>query len=167
MRRKHRRLTTEADLDITPFMNLMIVLVPVLLINMVFAHTTVLELNFPRSSGAPATEQSIQPVVVISGDELQVTDNDGHVLREIPALDDGPDYDQLQQVMKQLKSRWPDQDDVTIRSAPDTRYQTLVRVMDSVRSFRTVEVTSVVEVTLFPNISVGDAPGSQISEVGQ
>ncbi len=35
------------DLDITPFMNLMIVLVPVLLLNMVFAHTSVLELNFP------------------------------------------------------------------------------------------------------------------------
>lgn len=33
------------DLDITPFMNLMIVLV--LLLNMVFAHTSVLELNFP------------------------------------------------------------------------------------------------------------------------
>tara|TARA_R110000823_G_scaffold215071_1_gene344769 strand:+ start:1720 stop:1845 length:126 start_codon:yes stop_codon:yes gene_type:complete len=28
-------------------MNLMIVLVPVLLLNMVFAHTSVLELNFP------------------------------------------------------------------------------------------------------------------------
>ena len=32
MRRKHRRLQSEADLDITPFMNLMIVLVPVLLL---------------------------------------------------------------------------------------------------------------------------------------
>ena len=57
MRRKHRRLQQEADLDITAFMNLMIVLVPILLINMIFAHTTVLELNFPEMDSASANQE--------------------------------------------------------------------------------------------------------------
>ena len=50
MKRRLRRPQEAADLDITAFMNLMIVLVPILLINMIIAHTSVLELNFPESS---------------------------------------------------------------------------------------------------------------------
>ena len=41
-----------AELDVTPFMNLMIVLVPVLLLSMVFTHTTVIDLNFPTGASA-------------------------------------------------------------------------------------------------------------------
>lgn len=174
MRRRHRRLTSEADLDVTPFLNLMIVLVPVLLMSVVFARTTIIELNFPRSSGAAAEEQPIRPVVIITGQQLAVTDSEGHVLREIPPLpvsdsEEGdtttPDYDQLLLVMKQLKKQWPEQEDITVKSSPDTHYQTLIGVMDTVRSFHTVEVTSLVEVKLFPNISVGDAPQGRVGEV--
>ena len=170
MRRRHRRLTSEADLDVTPFLNLMIVLVPVLLMSVVFARTTIIELNFPRSSGA-SQEQVIRPVVIIAGRQLTVTDSEGHVLRDIPPLvaEDGtetaPDYGQLLQVMKQLKTRWPDQDNITVKSTPETHYQTLISVMDTVRSFHAVEVTSLVEVVLFPNISVGDAPQTRVGEV--
>lgn len=174
MRRRHRRLTSEADLDVTPFLNLMIVLVPVLLMSVVFARTTIIELNFPRSSGAAAEEQPIRPIVLITGQQLDVTDSEGHVLRAIPPLevknDEGqettaPDYDQLLLVMKQLKTKWPEQEDITVKSSPDTHYQTLIGVMDTVRSFHAVEVTSVVEVKLFPNISVGDAPQQPVGEV--
>jgi biopolymer transport protein ExbD len=49
---KSRRLRTRrskdpADLDITAFMNLMVVLVPFLLITAVFSRLAVLELNLP------------------------------------------------------------------------------------------------------------------------
>ena len=56
MRRKHRKLTSSADLDITPFMNLMIVLVQVLLLGMVFSQIRMIELNFPgmEAGQAPA-----------------------------------------------------------------------------------------------------------------
>ena len=47
-----RRELDEGDLDITPFMNLMIVLVPVLLISMVFSHITILQLNLPDLTGS-------------------------------------------------------------------------------------------------------------------
>ena len=45
--RRHKKIQQEAELDITSFMNLMIILVPVLLISMVFNHITVLELRLP------------------------------------------------------------------------------------------------------------------------
>jgi len=53
--KRHRTRSREAaELDVTPFMNLMIVLVPVLLLSMVFTHTTVIELNFPTGEGSEA-----------------------------------------------------------------------------------------------------------------
>ena len=40
----------------------------------------------------------------------------------------------------------------------DTSYQTLVTVMDKVRSYPTVAQLEVVQAELFPVISLGDAP---------
>ncbi len=37
----------EADLDITPFMNLMIVLVPILLLGLIFSKITVVDVTLP------------------------------------------------------------------------------------------------------------------------
>ena len=53
-RRSQRYRGADAELDITAFMNLMIVLVPVLLLSMVFTHTTVIDLNFPSGESAEA-----------------------------------------------------------------------------------------------------------------
>ena len=51
MRRRHRRLSSSPELDITAFLNLMIVLVPVLLLGMVFNQVRMIELNFPGMPG--------------------------------------------------------------------------------------------------------------------
>lgn len=159
MRRKHRRLQSEADLDITPFMNLMIVLVPVLLLNMVFAHTSVLELNFPTGDSLSSEQkEELQIQVVIYDDRLVVADNQGGVIKSIPESDDGYNFGLLKNVMKELKSRVPDKKDVIIMPSRTTSYQTLVSVMDSVRSYEAVVAGKVVEAELFPQISLGDAP---------
>ena len=46
-RRTHRRKHPAAELNITAFMNLMVVLVPFLLMTAVFSHITILDLNLP------------------------------------------------------------------------------------------------------------------------
>ena len=159
MRRKHRRLQSEADLDITPFMNLMIVLVPVLLLNMVFAHTSVLELNFPTGDSVSSEQkENLQIQVVIYDDRLVVADNQGGVIKNIPEREGNYDFVLLKDVMKELKSRVPDKKDVIIMPSRKTSYQTLVSVMDTVRSYEAVVAGSVVEAELFPEISLGDAP---------
>ena len=57
-----RRFKEDPDLDITSFMNLMIILVPVLLMSMVLARTTVLDLKLPDMADAstPPTEEPPQ-----------------------------------------------------------------------------------------------------------
>ncbi|KEF32088.1 hypothetical protein D777_00722 [Marinobacter nitratireducens] len=159
MRRRHRRLKSDADLDITPFMNLMIVLVPVLLLNMVFAHTSVLELNFPTGeSSSQETEEDLQIQVVILDNRLFIADNKGGAIKDIPAREGQYDFAMLKDVMKELKRRVPEKRDVVIMPSGGTSYQTLVTVMDTVRSYETMVAGDVVEAELFPDISLGDAP---------
>ncbi|PCM45490.1 ExbD/TolR family protein [Marinobacter sp. ANT_B65] len=165
MRRKHRRLQSEPDLDITPFMNLMIVLVPVLLLNMVFAHTSVLELNFPTGeSMTPDQAEELQIQVVIHMDRLVVSDNQGGVIKAIAQKDGEYDFAVLKEVMKEIKSRVPDKKDVIIMPSRETSYQALVTVMDTVRSYDAVVAGNLVEAELFPEISLGDAPLAEASE---
>ena len=159
MKRKHRRLKNEAELDITSFMNLMIVLVPILLMNMVIAQTSVLELNFPTQDQISSTdEKALQLQVIILDDQLVVSDNKGGVIKTIEKKTDGYDFVLLGQVIQDIKHRIPNKKDITVMAEKSTSYQTLVSVMDKVRSFRTVVAGSVVNAELFPEISIADAP---------
>lgn len=160
MKRKHRRLRNkDTDLDITAFMNLMIVLVPILLMNMIFAQTSVLELNFPTQDNAPADQElALQLQVIILDDKLVVSDNKGGVIKQISKQDDAYDFEMLGKVMQEIKARVPDKKDITVMARKQTSYQTLVSVMDKVRSFKTVVAGSLVHAELFPEVSIADAP---------
>lgn len=80
------------------------------------------------------------------------------LIRRIDSTVQGHDYQTLSDLMQQLKTRYPEKMDATILSEPDTPYDTLVQVMDAVRSARAVQTGSHARVELFPEISVGDAP---------
>ncbi|KZY59342.1 biopolymer transporter ExbD [Oleiphilus sp. HI0071] len=159
MRRRHKRTRDDADLDITAFMNLMIVLVPILLINMIFAHTAVLDLNFPQSNALDNEQQEeLQLQVIILESQLVVSDNKGGIIKKIDNLKEEYDFALLGKVMQELKARVPDKKDITIMAKKETSYQTLVSVMDSVRAFPTVVAGNLVYGELFPEISIADAP---------
>lgn len=161
--RKHREA---ADLDVTPFMNLMIVLVPVLLLSMVFTHTTVIDLNFPagESDGGPVDPDAVHLEVTVRSDGFVVADGRGGVIKRLPKVDGAHDYQNLSKVMQELKRRMPDKEDIMVLLEDKTPYQTLVSVMDTVRSYPTVQQMEVVQAELFPVISLGDAPAA--SSVG-
>ena len=146
-------------------MNLMIVLVPVLLLSMVFTQTTVIELNFPSGDAAAGAfdEESVHLEVRVHNDRLLVADGRGGTIKELQFKDGGHDFDQLSLVMQELKKRMPDKDDVTVLLEEQTDYQTLVTVMDKVRSYPAVLGVEVVEAELFPVISLGDTPKTAVS----
>jgi biopolymer transport protein ExbD len=161
---KHRRRkqTEAADLDVTPFMNLMIVLVPVLLLSMVFTHTTVIELNFPtgESAGDAFEPDAVHLEVVVRNDTIVVADGRGGTIKTIGRVDGEYDFAQLSLVMQELKRRMPEKEDITVLLEQETSYQTLVTIMDKVRSYPTVQNLEVVNAELFPVISLGDSPTS-------
>lgn len=169
---RNRRLRNqEADLDITSFMNLMIILVPVLLMSMVFSHVTVLDLTLPDL--ASNSESSKDPKdeileLVIEDDQMVINYPAGAPLKRVPKIQDDETGEQvydfkmlstvLQEVKRLLQQKGIEKKDILILSQPDTSYQTIVRSMDTVRSFKAVVAASVVEAELFPAISLGDAP---------
>ncbi|MDA1076326.1 MAG: biopolymer transporter ExbD [Proteobacteria bacterium] len=162
LRRKHKHAEA-ADLDVTPFMNLMIVLVPVLLLSMVFTHTTVIDLNFPAGDAANAAfdPDAVHLEVIVRETELVVADGRGGKIKSIPASEAGHDFETLSLVMQEVKRRLPEKREVTVLLEARTDYQTLVSVMDKVRSYPTVQALEVVQAELFPVISLGDTPVAQ------
>ena len=163
MRRRHRRLTTQADLDITAFLNLMIVLVPVLLLGMVFSQIRMIELNFPgmEAGQAPDAENFRLVVTVIPGG-LEIADSERGLIEVLPVNGGAQDYQGLSAVLQQIKARMPDKTDVTLEVGPDVDYQTLVSVMDAVRSYPAVVAASVVHAELFPDVSLMDADEGRV-----
>ena len=59
--------------------------------------------------------------------------------------------------MQEVKRQLPEKRDVLVLSEPNIDYQNLVFTMDAVKSYKTVVATSVVEIELFPEISLGDS----------
>jgi len=159
MRGRFRRHRIPAqEMNITAFMNLMVILVPFLLITAVFTRMTVLELNLPgRSAGGPDTKQ-LHLEVIIRKDALEVGERSAGVLKRIEKTSSGYDYKTLSMVLQGVKQKFPDKTQATILSEPDTSYDTVVQVMDAVRVVTSVTAGSVTRYELFPEISIGDAP---------
>jgi biopolymer transport protein ExbD len=162
MRRWRKRHRQEAvELNITAFMNLMVILVPFLLITAVFSQVAILELNLPSSNDQPGADdpESMVLEVIVRPTALEVGERNRGLLASLPLKDDGYDYDGLQDYLKRVKAKFPDKVDASILLEPDIPYDTLVQVMDAVRIYEYVDPgAEAVQAELFPEISIGDAP---------
>lgn len=158
MRRRHRRAASSPELDITAFLNLMIVLVPVLLLGMVFSQVRTIELQFPgmESGEAPSVEELRLVVTIIPG-TIEVSDSERGVIRSLPLREGEQDFAGLLETLKSIKARVPEKTDVVLEVGPEIDYQTLVTAMDTVRSYPTVVAASKVEAELFPDIALANA----------
>ena len=163
MARRHhykRRSKDAHELDVTTFLNLMVVLVPFLLITAVFSRLTIVELNLPSSAGGPAPkEESFRVEVIVREAGIEIS-NGTAVIASIPKLDEEFDLQTLSDFMVELKQEYPEQDAASVLMEAHIPYDYLIQVMDIVRS---VEIESEGEedyelFALFSEISVGDAP---------
>jgi biopolymer transport protein ExbD len=159
-RNQLRRSRTTPGLDVTTFLNLMVVLIPFLLISAVFSRVTILELSVPTSTGEAAANTpnfAIEVIVRESGLEIA---NGMTVEAALPKKEGAYDMALLSQMLMRLKAAYPDKEDATVLMEPDIPYDYLVQVMDAVRGaeIRDEETDGVQRMILFPEISIGDAP---------
>lgn len=159
-RRRKRAMKEPPELDITTFLNLMVVLIPFLLISAVFSRVAIMELSVPTGAGGGASNApnlSIEVIVRSAGFELA---NGAQVVAAIPKKDDEYDMERLSELLIRLKADYPDKEDATILMEPAIEYDYLIRVMDRVRAadIRTEDSDEVQKLVLFPSISIGDAP---------
>jgi biopolymer transport protein ExbD len=158
--RKRRLRKDAAHLEITAFINLIVVLVPFLLSTAVFTRLAVMDLRLP--SAQTAVEQlkadNLLLEVVVRRDALEVGDRIGGLIQRINKQAAGHDYKALAALMVQLKTKFPDKLEASVLPEPDTPYDDMVQVMDAVRSTLSAQGNKLVRAELFPNISIGDAP---------
>ncbi len=148
------------ELNITAFMNLMVILVPFLLITAVFSRITILQLNLP-DSGNPAMDnlkKEMNLEITVRKDYLDVGTREAGRIRCFKATAEGYDFKSLSELIQQIKLRVPDKKNISLLAETNTPYETLVSLMDASRSIKQTQGLTVVDAELFPNIAIGDAP---------
>jgi len=161
MKQVRRKLIQETvELNITAFLNLMVILVPFLLITAVFSRVTVLELNLPSKDAIAKQEEKIklQLELVIRQGSFEIRDSNLGRIKYIERNEAAPNWKIFTDILVEIKTRFPDEQSITLLLEPKVNYKTLIQVMDRVRSADVVQFTEVENVELFPNISIGDAP---------
>ncbi|MCY7315660.1 MAG: biopolymer transporter ExbD [Rubrivivax sp.] len=158
---RRRRLRKEVPhLEITAFINLIVVLVPFLLSTAVFSRLAVMDLNLPAQQSA--VEQikgaDLQLEVVIRKDAIEVGDRIGGLIQRIDKTGPTHDFKALSSLMVLVKNKFPQKTESSVLAEAETPYDDLVQVMDTVRSSVTAQGARLVRAELFPNISIGDAP---------
>ncbi|RZV37389.1 MAG: biopolymer transporter ExbD [Chromatiales bacterium] len=162
-RKRHhykRRVGATYEIDVTTFLNLMVVLIPFLLITAVFSRLTIVELNLPSAAGGPASNEDSFRVEVIVREEGMEISNGSATIASIPKKDEEYDLESLSELMVDLKREYPEHDAASVLMEPLIPYDHLIQVMDIVRA---IEVPTGVEeevelYALFSEISVGEAP---------
>jgi biopolymer transport protein ExbD len=163
MARQHhyRRRSKEApDLDMTTFLNLMVVLVPFLLITAVFSRITIVELSLPSAAaGAAESSPSFRVEVIVRDDGLELRGGNA-VVASLPKVGDHYDLARLSDHLVALKRSHPETDDASVLLEPNIEYDHLIQVMDVVRSAERPGAAEgdVSRLALFTDISIGDAP---------
>jgi biopolymer transport protein ExbD len=157
----HRRGREESSgLDVTTFMNLMVVLIPFLLVSAVFSRVTIQDLNVPTSASASNLRTpnfAIEVIVRKGGLEIA---NGSSVEAAFPKKDGNYDLRMLHEMLMRLKDKFPEKQDATVLMEPNIEYDYLIQIMDAVRGAEVHAEGSaeVKKIVLFPNISIGDAP---------
>lgn len=156
--------------NITPMMNLMVVLIPLLLTSAEFVKLGVIELNLPPTAVGPEAStlaelpeeerRNLDLAVTITNEgffissSLAVLGGEREEEPTIPLVNGAYDYRalsmKLYEIKKRAKERFPDFDQIILMAEPDIDYQTLVSTMDATRSVRVGERVEL----LFPDVSL-------------
>ncbi len=158
--RRHKQEVPE--LDITAFLNLMVVLIPFLLVSAVFTQITVIELNMPPPSDDPQQEkdkkEKLDLEIVIRASTIEIHGGKAGLLQRYKMSEGQFDYAEISSYLQKLKTRYAEETTSMILVEPEINYDTLVQVMDTVRLFEMEEDGGLIQAELFPSMSIGDAP---------
>jgi biopolymer transport protein ExbD len=133
---------TPIDLDMTPMMNMLIILISFLVTMVVFTQLAVIKFNLPPQAGSgggtqagPDTAQkgpSVDITVLVSENGFQII-GEGRKLDPIPKGTKDYDYPRLGQFMRKLKEEYPAAEDVVLLIDSAIVYQDIITTMDVMR----------------------------------
>jgi biopolymer transport protein ExbD len=170
-----RQSTKPEDLnpDMTPIMNLMCVLIPLLLTSSQFVQVGIIELNLPPAVGASTgqgtaidapkeVEMKLDLAITITdkgffiSSSLAILRGEGDQSPSVPKMVDGSyNFHGLSKMLYELKGKatgkFSDMDKVVIQAEPEVEYQTLVSTMDASRA---IKLDDGQILSLFPEVAL-------------
>lgn len=155
--RRQRQIDTE--INITAFLNLMVVLIPFLLITAAFSHVTVLDLTMPGSGHTSATQASaVQVQMVVRHNQLEVGDAISNVFSILPKTNEHYDFARAHEALEKLKAQHNNVRALTLLLEDDIDYEVVIQAMDHSRYANKVINGQLIKTALFPQITLGRAP---------
>jgi biopolymer transport protein ExbD len=124
------------DLDVTPVMNLFMVLIPFLVSMAVFTHIAVVDFSLPPAQtengdgGEDTKELDISIVVTTEGFRIVGT---GKKLDLVQKSHGQYQYEQLRVLLKAIKFQYPSQKSVVLVLESDILYDDIIKFMDICR----------------------------------
>ncbi len=133
---KHRK-NRDNELNVTPVMNIFVILIPFLLLTATFARIAIIELTLPTLESREYTNpEDLKDLTLLmvainpEGFEIKTSENN---FPEVLNTSDGFDFDKLSERLKNIKLQYPKLEDVLIAPADDIQYQIIIKVLDSCR----------------------------------
>lgn len=124
------------DIDVTPVMNMFIILIPFLVSMAVFTHLYIIDFSLPPNVGTSLDDSGGKPklkiTVVVAPEYLAITRGE-EMLDSIPLVSGEYQYDLLSEKLKQRRVDTEIQDEVVVAVRDVIRFKYLVRVMDRCR----------------------------------
>ncbi len=148
---KKKATFPQIELNITPVMNLMVVLIPILLIQSAAIKLAIHEVNLPSTSAPSVTppaekeekrvEKKLELTIFIEDDGFHILSAFGKEKEgepTVPLKDNEYDYDGLtdklvgiKEEMGKSKVVFTDSSNVIIIGRPETKYDIIIKVMDA------------------------------------
>lgn len=165
LRRRKKVLQETVELNITAFLNLMVVLVPFLLITAVFSRMTVLELTLPglgalTAEAASAEKPNLQLQMLVYPDRLEIQDAQFGRIASFVSENRQIDWRPVNASLLQIKAAFPESRSITLLLHPEISYSQLIEIMDQVSVAQVVNQATLEEYELFPDVAVGGVPTS-------
>ncbi|RME57079.1 MAG: hypothetical protein D6795_00135 [Deltaproteobacteria bacterium] len=164
----------ELVLDLVPYMNLLLIIIPVLLMTASYIQLSIIDVYLPAEAKPDAAQESEDPVIepeakltltiIITEDGFTVGGTGGILSSvvageeegkdsgaSVPRKDNGEyDYEKLGQILYSIKQAHPAHSSVILLANPTIPFETIVKVMDT---SRVIEVDGK-KITMFPNVAI-------------
>ena len=131
------------DLDVTPIMNMFIILIPFLVSMAVFTHLSILEFNLPSNAGAGLDRTTGKPklkiTVVVASDYLAVTHGE-RMLDSIPAVNQNYDLETFRNNLGRFRKLVSIQDEAIVAVRDNVQFKHVVHIMDECRAVGFVRI---------------------------
>ena len=124
----------EADLDVTPMMNMFIILIPFLVSMAVFTQVSIINFSVPSDAGQAAVPPQGRPklklTVLLTETSLGVVEGE-NMLDSLPRRDDGAYmFDSLKQILSVRRPHSDFPDEVVVAVRDGIAFKHVVRAMD-------------------------------------